>query len=182
MNCPICSNPMEYIESLPDWTTKGMSEIWADYYEESGFSVIQLLRKYGGIWHCPNDFAVFSAADPSVNNLEIILRKFSTQIESAKDKVKELSKRSESAREAVLKINFADRPNLEMMMIEGKLGDLLEVSVVNAVKYQNARKRFLRKDLLCNILQIPEDTKFVRGDIYLIETDPNGEKRIIKVI
>jgi hypothetical protein len=174
MDCPICKKPMELIETLADWTAKGVSQIWSDHYEDKRFSVLQILREDCAIWHCPKDFSVICATDPSINNLEMLLDKFNTQIKEARENLSILSSSADSTKSAVLRINFNDRPNLQMITIEGKLSNLIEISIVNAVEYKNARKRFLRRDLLNKMLQITDHTKLVRGDVYLLEENANG--------
>lgn len=182
MDCPICQEVMQFYETLSDWTTRGMGEIWSDFYEYPGFSTIRLIREYGGIWHCPKNFAVFSSADPSVNNMECLLMKYTSQIEEAREKVGDLLGRSESTKSAILEIDFSKNPHLEMVTIEGRLRDLIEISIINAVEYQNARKKYLRRDLLNKMLHITDDTKIKRGDVYLIESVSDGEPIVSKII
>ncbi|MEP0813846.1 MAG: hypothetical protein HRF49_04165 [bacterium] len=182
MDCPICFAPMEFYESLSDWTARGIREIWSDHYEYPNFSAIQLIREFGGLWHCSADFAVISAADPSVNNFDRLLRKYTDQIEQAREKIKALIKQSDSTKSAIMRIDFAKNPNLEMVTIEGKLKDLIEISIINAVEYKNTRKKYLRRDLLNQMLGITDDTPLKRGAVYLLEKREDGTSEVSKVI
>lgn len=182
MDCPICQHVMRYYESLPDWTSRGISQIWSDYYEGPNFSAIQLLRDHGGVWHCETDFCVFCAKDPRVNNLDKLLLKFSEHIEAARKKIQALTNKATGTKSAILKIDFAQNPNLEMVTIEGRLRDLIEVSIVNAVQYRNARKKYVRRDLLNKMLAITNETSIKRGDVYLIELHSDGETSVQRII
>jgi hypothetical protein len=173
--------PMEHIESLADWTSKGVWQVWSDYYEFRGFSTIQVLREGGAVWYCPRDFAVFCVAEPSINNLELLLEKYQAQIAEAQENIRRIAGTVNRTKSAVLKINFADRPYLQMITVEGKLGDLIELSVLTAVEYKNARKRYLRRDLLNRMLSITDDTKLNRGDVYLLEEDRDGVGWVVKL-
>ena len=181
MECPICRLPMEYIESLSDWTSKGVGQIWSDYYEFRGFSTIQALRESVAIWHCPRDFVVFCEADPTANNLEMLLEKYQFQIAEARENIRRITGSADRTKTAVLKINFGDRPTLQMLTVEGKLGDLIELSVLTAVEYKNARKRYVRRDLLNRMLSITDETILSRGDVYLVEEVGDGTTWVLKI-